>query len=79
MSGPPSSAAPSKPAFRSAPEENARPLPVIRTARTDSSSAAFSTTSFSSSPNCWFHAFRLSGRSRVIRPTPPSCSQMTVS
>jgi hypothetical protein len=79
MSGPPSSAAPSNPAFRSAPDEKARPAPVISSARTESSSDARSTISLSSSPNSEFQALRLSGRLRVTRPMPPSCSQSMVS
>ena len=79
MSGLPSSARSVKPSLRSAPEENPRPAPVTSTARTDSSSAACWTTAFMSCPNCVFHALRVSGRSSVIRPTPPSCSHFTVS
>src|SRR3954453_1082002 len=68
----------SKPALRSAPLEKPRPAPVIRTARTESSAAAASTMSTSSLPNSAVHALIVSGRFRVMRPTPPSCSQMTV-
>ncbi len=69
----------SKPAFRSAPDEKPRPAPVTSTARTVGSAARSSTTSFISRPNSPVHAFSVSGRSSVIRPTPPSCSHFTVS
>jgi hypothetical protein len=69
----------SKPAFRSAPDEKPRPAPVISTARTESSAARSFTTSPSSRPNLSVQAFIVSGRSSVIRPTPPSCSHFTVS
>ena len=78
MSGMPSSAG-SKPAFRSAPEEKPRPAPVTSTARTESSAASPSTTCFSSPPNWAVHAFSVSGRFSVSRPTPSACSQITVS
>src|SRR3954468_6172268 len=68
----------SKPALRSAPLQNPRPAPVMSTARTESSAAAASTMSTSSLPNSAVHALIVSGRFRVMRPTPPSCSQMTV-
>ena len=73
------SSAGSNPAFRSAPEENARPAPVISTARTDSDAASPSSTWRSSRPNWGVHAFSESGRFRVSRPTAPDCSQMIVS
>jgi hypothetical protein len=69
----------SKPALRSAPEENARPAPVIDTARTSSSVLACSTTLRSSSPNCVFQAFIVSGRFSVIRSSPPRRSTSRVS
>ena len=78
MSGSPSAAG-SKPALRSAPEEKPRPAPVISTARTDGSAASSVTTCVSSSPNWAVQALSVSGRLSVIRPMPPSCSQITVS
>src|SRR3954452_22664329 len=77
MSGRPSSGCGSKPDFRSAPEEKPRPAPVISTARTPSSAAVSVIACFSSRPNSSVHEFSESGRFSVIRPTPPSCSQMT--
>ena len=78
MSGMPSSAT-SNPAFRSAPEENARPAPVISTARTESDAASPSSIAVSSRPNSGVQAFSESGRFSVSRPTAPDCSQMMVS
>jgi hypothetical protein len=68
-----------KPALRSAPEENARPAPVIVTARTSGSPLAASTTALSSSPNRVFQAFIASGRSSVMRSSPPRVSTCRVS
>src|SRR3954451_6068453 len=68
----------SKPALRSAPEEKPRPAPWISTARTDSPADAAFTTSTSSLPNSAVHALIVSGLLSVIRPTGPSCCQMTV-
>src|SRR5687767_14266010 len=57
----PSSGAGSKPAFRSAPEENPRPEPVMRTARTDGSAASPSIACFSSRPKSRVQALSESG------------------
>ena len=68
----------SKPAFRSAPEENPRPAPVISTARTDGSAASSFTACLSSAPNSAVQAFSVSGRFSVIRPMPPDCCHWIV-
>ena len=73
------SSASSKPAFRSAPEENPRPAPVISTARTESSAASRSMIVWRSNPSWGVQALSESGRLRVSRPTPADCSQMIVS
>ena len=74
----PSSGCGSKPAFRSAPDENPRPAPVISTARTDGSAASSFTACFSSAPNSEVQALRVSGRLRVIRPIASDCSHWIV-
>src|SRR5256885_332200 len=58
--------------------EQPRPAPVISTARTESSAAGPVTMSRSSAPNCAVQALSVSGRFRVIRPTPSATSHSTV-
>src|SRR4051812_50038347 len=64
---------------RSAPDENARPAPVRRTARTPGSSAASRRAASRSSPSRRFQLFSDSGRSRTIVAAAPSRRTETVS
>ena len=59
---------------RSAPDENARPAPVIITARTSSSTCTSASASRRASPSSSFHEFRVSGRLRVTVAA-PSCDR----
>src|SRR3954447_5078722 len=61
----------SKPALRSAPEENARPAPVMVTERTAGSVVASSTAARRSRPNWVSHAFIVSGRLSSMRSSAP--------
>src|SRR4051794_4716224 len=76
IAGRPSSSG-SKPALRSAPLQNARPLPVSTTARVSSSPAACWTASRNSSPRSLSTAFIASGRLSVSVVTPPRRSIST--
>src|SRR6185437_11838336 len=64
---------------RSAPEEKARPAPVMRTARTASFSLTWARAASRSSPSCLFHALSASGRFSSIVAAPSSSIRLTVS
>src|SRR5271165_2934683 len=65
--------------LRSAPEEKARPAPVISSARTASSSAAPRSAASRSVPSCAFHAFSACGRFSSIVATPSATRTLTLS
>ena len=76
---PPSPRCPRASRSRSAPDEKARPAPVMSTARTASSVATDSSAARRSSPSWKFHALRASGRFSSTVATPSATSTLTVS
>ena len=69
--------APADSAFRSIPEEKARPSPVTTTTQASASVPAASTAAASSAASCASSAFSTWGRVSVIQPTPSTASYRT--